>query len=97
MIGIFGNLVLVLLHFSIIALDITFFFLLMRFLSMQWQVVPLTTFADIGRPLIDWLIANTRTSTGVSYRSCFLVLSLMFTVARLLLVAIANSVVLAGA
>ena len=93
--GLFGHVVLVLIHLSAIMLDVALFFLVMRFLAIKWPVAFFIKFDAIGSPIVNPMLATTK-KMGISHQARFLVLSLALTICRLGLGVIANSLI-AGA
>ena len=90
--GLLGHLLLSLLHLIVIALDVVFFFLLVRCLATRWQVALFLAFDRIGSSVVDPLLHIVR-PLGGSYQASFLAISLTLAVFRLGLVAIAHSFV----
>ena len=94
LVGIFDHVVLVVLHLGIVGLDIVIFFLLVKFVADRWPHAVFRNFDRIGASLIEPLFALTQRVAKVTYNGCFFVLSVALSVCRLVLVAIANSIIL---
>ena len=93
LLGIFGHLILVLLHLAVVAVDLVFLALLAKFLRTIWpQIALFTAFDRAGSPIIDPVIDFTQRVGSVSYRGVFPVISLVLTAARFFLVAITHSI-----
>lgn len=81
-------------HIGVLALDVTLFMLLAKYLSILWPVAPFTNFATVGEPLVSPVIATTKRIGNVSYRASFFFASLALSIARMCLVAFANSLII---
>ena len=92
LVGLFGHLLIVAIHLIVIALDVTFFFLLVRCLANRWPVALFAAFDNIGSSLVDPLLHIVQ-PLGGSYQARFLAISLTLAVFRLGLVVIAHSLI----
>jgi len=90
LVGLFGHVLIAVIHLMVIALDVTLFFLAVRCLAKKWPVALFATFDHIGSSLVDPLLRTVK-PLGGSYRARFLTVSLTLTVFRLGLVVIAHS------
>ena len=84
--GLLGLILIAAVHLTVIALDVTLFFLVVRCLAIKWPVALVTTFDDIGSPIVDRLLQAAQ-PFGSSRGNRFLAVSLTLTVVRLVLVA----------
>lgn len=62
--GLFTDLILSLVSLILLAIDIIFFFVLVRMLSLRWCTPWLVAFNSTGKPLVDWFISQLQTRIG---------------------------------
>lgn len=62
--GLFSNLILSLIHFTLIFIDVLFFFVVVRMLCYRRQCRWLNALDSAGKPLVDWLTGYIQKGVG---------------------------------
>ena len=82
---------LMVIYLGILALDITLFFLIARFLATRWPRPLFNRFDEVGTPLITPLFDVTQRIGRVPYYECFFWISLALGIGRFILLSIMQS------
>lgn len=91
-VGLFEHVILAMIYLIAIALDVTLFFVVMRYLATKWPTAFFTRFDAIGSPIVNPILAAAN-KAGISYRARFIAILLALMVCRLGLGVIANSLI----
>lgn len=87
-IGLLSHALMLLLYVTIVACDVTLFFVLAKFLATKWDASPFRNFSRAGKPITEPLFRVAQDAFRVDERACFLGLSIGLSACRCCLVVV---------